>query len=330
MSDRRLARMAISCLFMRLPFKLLQETDLDVVGFGTNAIDYLIRVPSYPEYAKKIELTDWKLAAGGEIATTMTGLSRLGMRTAYCGRVGDDDEGALGIRSLKDDGVNVEMIEVASNARTQVGFIIIDERSGERTVLWKRDQRLAYQPDEAPLDALASTKMLHLTPHDAAACTVMAREARKRGVLVSADIDNIFDGIDELLPLVDVMISSIDIPERLTGISDLNTALSVLSDKYNFALTGATRGEEGSILVCEGEVIETDGFAVPGGCKDTTGAGDAFRVGLLYGILIGAEISMAAIFGNAVAALKCRQLGARTALPNIDELTELTGNRNSL
>jgi sugar/nucleoside kinase (ribokinase family) len=84
-----------------------------------------------------------------------------------------------------------------------------------------------------------------------------------------------------------------------------------------------TLGEKGSLLLCENEFIETSGFAVPNGCKDTTGAGDAFRVGFLYGLLKGETVETAAKMANAVAALKCRALGARTALPNIDELSEL-------
>ena len=84
-----------------------------------------------------------------------------------------------------------------------------------------------------------------------------------------------------------------------------------------------TLGERGSFLLCENEFVETAGFKVPNGCRDTTGAGDAFRVGLLYGLLTGESIETAAEMANAVAALKCRALGARTALPTVAELTEL-------
>ena len=86
-----------------------------------------------------------------------------------------------------------------------------------------------------------------------------------------------------------------------------------------------TLGEEGSLLLCNDTLIETPGFAVPGGCKDTTGAGDAFRVGLLYGAITGRSVEESAKMANAVAALKCRSVGARTALPSLNELTELVG-----
>ena len=75
---------------MNFPFKLLPNKDFDVVGFGTNAVDYLIRVPAYPAFNSKIEVDEYIQAAGGEVASTMVGLRRLGMKTAYVGRFGSD------------------------------------------------------------------------------------------------------------------------------------------------------------------------------------------------------------------------------------------------
>ncbi len=87
-----------------------------------------------------------------------------------------------------------------------------------------------------------------------------------------------------------------------------------------------TLGETGSLLLCGDEFVRTDGFAVPGGCRDTTGAGDSFRVGLLYGVLEGATVAESARMANAVAALKCRAVGARTSLPDRAELAALLKN----
>lgn len=309
---------------MKFPFDLKGDKAFDVVGFGTNAVDFLIQVPVYPAFDSKVELTEYTQAAGGEVATTMAGLSRLGMRAAYVGRFGSDAAGEFGMRSLRDEGVDLSGAEIVEGAKTQIAFIIIDTRSGERTVIWQRDAALSYSAAEAPTNVAAAGKVLHLTPHDAAACIAMAREARKNGTIVSTDIDNIFDGMDELLPVVDILIMSRDIPERLTGIADIGNALAVLSKDYGCGVVGATLGDVGSTLYCQGEFIVTRGFAVPGGCKDTTGAGDAFRVGLLYGMLSGQTVQESARFANAVAALKCRSVGARTALPNAAELSSFT------
>lgn len=308
---------------MRFPFSLDQSRKFDVAGFGTNAVDYLIRVPRYPEFNSKIELADYTRAAGGEIATTMAGLRRLGATTTYCGRFGDDSEGQFGLESLRVEGVDLTYAETVAGARTQIAFIVIDIRNGERTVIWKRDASLAYAPAEAPLEAARNCRILHFTPHDAQACLAMAKAARESGAIVSIDIDNVFRGIEDVLPLVDILITSAEFPGRFLGIDDKKAALVEFTGRFGCAVTGMTLGDSGSLLHCGGQFFRSDGFAVPGGCKDTTGAGDSFRVGLLHGLLRGATVGESARMANAVAALKCRAVGARTALPTVAELSDL-------
>ncbi|HQZ83497.1 MAG TPA: PfkB family carbohydrate kinase [Pyrinomonadaceae bacterium] len=304
-------------------FQFASDKKYDAVGFGTNAVDFLIEVPSYPQFNSKVELSNYAQMAGGEVASTMAGLQRLGFKTAYAGRFGDDAAADIGIASLEEDGVETRFAERIPGAATQIAFIIVDEVSGERTVIWKRDKKLGYSEEDAPLDAARDCRVLHVTPHDTAACIAMACAAKGSGAYVSIDIDNIFDGVENLLPLVDIFVASADFPARLTGVESLRDALLSLSEKYGFKIACATLGDSGSILLAEGKFVETPGFAVPGGCVDTTGAGDAFRAGLLYGLLSKASVGDAAAYANAAAALKCRRLGARSALPNEQELSTL-------
>jgi sugar/nucleoside kinase (ribokinase family) len=308
---------------MQFPLKFSKKKEFDVVGFGTNAVDFLIVVPEYPEFNSKIALTDYIQAAGGEVATTMVGLSRLGMKTAYAGRFGTDKEGDFGLQTLIDEGVNTKFAEQIEGARTQIAFIVIDERNGERTVIWHRDKQLSYAEKDAPIESATLGKILHFTPHDTQACLKMAREAKAKNTIISIDIDNLFDGIDELLPLVDIFISSAEFPKKLVGISNKKESLREIKSRFGCAVVGMTLGETGSLMLCENEFIETKGFEVPNGCKDTTGAGDAFRVGFIYGLLKNESIEKSAQMANAVAALKCRALGARTALPKFAELMRL-------
>jgi hypothetical protein len=78
---------------MKFPFTLAENREFDAVGFGTNAVDFLIVTPEYPKFNSKIELDDYTQLAGGEIASTMAGLRRLGLKTAYVGRFGKDAAG---------------------------------------------------------------------------------------------------------------------------------------------------------------------------------------------------------------------------------------------
>ena len=308
---------------MKFPFNVIQQAEFDVAGFGTNAVDFLIQVPEYPAFNSKVELVDYVQAAGGEVASTTVGLQRLGMKTAYAGRFGSDQAGEFGIASLRDEGVDTSYAEKIAGANTQIAFIVVDVRSGERTVIWQRDKKLAYSEADAPIDLVERAKIIHFTPHDAAACRRLAEKARNSNVLVSLDIDNIFEGTHEFLPLVDILIASAEFPKKLLGIDDRKVALREMQRRFGCGVVGVTLGEEGSMVLCGETFVETRAFEVPGGCKDTTGAGDAFRVGLLYGVLKGESVEETARIANAVAALKCRRVGARTALPSEAELRSL-------
>lgn len=307
---------------MHFPFTLAGEKEFDAVGFGLNAVDHLIVVPSYPAFDTKTRLIEHMQAAGGQTASAMVGLQRLGLRTAYGGRFGADAEGQFGLAALQAEGVNLAYAETIEGARNQLAFIIIDARSGERTIIWDRDERLAYSAAEAPVEIAASGRVLHLDAHDPPACARLAEAARAAGTIVSADIDNIYEGLPELLPLVDVLISSKEFPHRLTGIADERTSLVELKARYGSPIVGLTLGARGALLYMDGQFIDSPAYAVPDGCRDTTGAGDAFHAGFLYGLLTGEDVLTSLSLANATAALKCRALGARTSLPTALELSD--------
>ncbi|MFN2491698.1 MAG: carbohydrate kinase family protein [Pyrinomonadaceae bacterium] len=307
---------------MRFPFDLPTQRSFDAAGFGLNAVDHLIVVPEYPAFDAKMRLLDHQQAAGGQAATTMVSLQRLGLQTAYAGRFGSDPEGQFGLQAIESESVNVEFAEVIEGARNQLAFIIIDARNGERTIIWDRDEQLSYSPQDVPLELASQGRVLHLDAHDPPACARMAHTARSAGTIISADIDNIYDGLPQLLPLFDILITSREFPHRLTGIADERASLVELKARYGCAIVGMTVGKRGAIIYCEGQFLESASYEVPGGCRDTTGAGDAFHGGFLYGLLTGEDIEMSLKLGNGVAALKCRDLGARTALPDANQLRQ--------
>ena len=300
---------------MKFPIEAPAGKSFDAVGFGLNAVDHLIVVAEYPAFDTKMRLIEHQQSAGGQTATAMVALRRLGLNTAYAGRFGSDPEGQFGLETLKTDGVNVEFAEVVQGARNQIAFITVDARSGERTIVWDRDDRLAYKPEEAPVEFGPLGRVLHLDAHDPPACVRLAKAARESGTIVSADIDNVYEGLPELLPLIDIMIGSKEFPHRVTGIADERRALVEMHARFGCAVVGMTMGAAGAVVYCDGEFIESPGYVAPGGCRDTTGAGDAFHGGFLYGFLTGEDLETSLQFANAVAAMKCSALGARTALP---------------
>jgi sulfofructose kinase len=296
----------------------------DAVALGLNAVDHLILVPRYPEFNSKIPYKSHQLAAGGQCATAMVALARLGLRTRYIGKVGDDDIGRFQVNSIVSEGVTAE-VEAVRGAETQTAFIIVDEASGERTILWNRDPAIATRPEEVDRAAVTSGRVLHLDGHDIEAATVAAAYARQAGVPTVLDIDNIYPGAEGLLPFIDFMISSSTFPARLTGESDLRTALRQLAEKNGSLVAGATLGQEGVLIYIRGQFVHSPAFNVE--CRDTTGAGDAFHAGFIYGLLQGLAVEETLRFANAIAGLKCQAVGARTGLPTLDEATAFLTSR---
>ena len=107
---------------MRFPFNVPADKPFDAVGFGLNAVDHLIVVPEYPVFDTKMCFLEHRQSAGGQTATAMVALRRLGLKTAYAGRFGSDQEGTFGLKTLKDDDVNVDFAEVVEGARHQVAL----------------------------------------------------------------------------------------------------------------------------------------------------------------------------------------------------------------
>lgn len=305
---------------MQFPFTLPSQRQFDAVGFGLNAVDHLIVVSEYPAFDTKTRFREHQQSPGGQTASAMVALKRLGFQSAYAGRFGSDSEGQFGLSSLKDEGVDVEHAEVVPGASNQIAFIIIDARSGERTIVWDRDERLAYSVDDAPVRIAPMGRLLHIDAHDPPACARLAQAARASGTIVTADIDNIYEGLPQLLPLIDVLVTSREFPHRLTGIGDERASLVELRARYGCAVVGMTMGKKGALVYCDGQFLESPAYEVPDGCRDTTGAGDAFHGGLLYGLLRGEDVETSLKLANATASLKCRALGARTALPTTVEL----------
>src|SRR6185369_7643901 len=93
---------------MHVPLMLPRDKPFDAVGFVLNAVDHLRVVPEYRAFDTKMRLLDHKQSAGGQTATAMVALRRLGLKTAYAGRFGSDPEGRFGLQTMSDEDVNID------------------------------------------------------------------------------------------------------------------------------------------------------------------------------------------------------------------------------
>jgi sulfofructose kinase len=306
---------------MEFEIRLPENKPFDAVALGLNAVDHIIVVPHYPEFNSKVKFNSHHLTAGGQCATSMVALARLGLRSRYIGKIGDDETARFQIQSLVSEGVEASDLIVEKGAETQIAFIVVDARNGERTVIWNRDERLLIQESEVDREAVTSGRALLLDGHNVAASIRAATYAQEAGIPTVLDIDNIYEGVEHLLPRIDFLISSATFPERMTGEKDLRLSLKKLQDMTGSMFVAATLGVEGVLAYFRGEYIYSPAFSVK--AIDTTGAGDAFHAGFIYGLLKGYSVEATLRVANAVAALKCQAIGARTSLPTPDQLNAL-------
>src|SRR5579872_7584403 len=110
----------------------------DVVGVGLNATDTLILLARFPAYAGKVAFDQEILSPGGQVASAMVTCAKLGLRVKYIGTVGDDERGRVQMESLRQTGINLDHVQVRTNCPNQTAYILIDQTTGERTVLWRR------------------------------------------------------------------------------------------------------------------------------------------------------------------------------------------------
>jgi len=300
---------------------------VDVVGVGLNATDTIIRLPRFPELDSKVEILSVEVQAGGQVASAMVACQRWGLKTRYVGKVGADEAGRLQARLFAQEGVEAHVIEVPG-AASQIAYILVDEDSGERTILWKRDADIALKPEDLRPEWITQARALHVDGHDTGAAATAARWARLAGIPVTADLDNVYPGVEALLPNVDYLITSRQFPERVTGETDLRNSLALLQRRYKSRVAAATLGQDG-VLAWDGvEFQYAAGFEVS--VRDTTGAGDIFHGAFLYGLRHGWPLFRQLEFSCAAAALNCTGAGARGRIAKIEEIEELmrTGTRS--
>lgn len=246
----------------------------------------------------------------------MVALSRWGIKTKYIGKVGADELGQFSLHSIRQEGVDVSSVTIESNATNQFATIIVDGSTGDRTILWNRDDRLMYREGELRKEEVCCGRLLHLDGHDIHAAIQCVRWAKEEGIPTVADLDKVEPLTSELIKEIDFLITSSRFPALYTGISDQKKAFLELQ-KQTHAFLCATLGHSGAMAWVDGEIFYAEGFKVR--AVDTTGAGDVFHGGFIYGLLQNWEVEKMLRFANGVAAFKCLDLGGRRGIPPLEK-----------
>jgi sulfofructose kinase len=301
---------------MRFNLSLPKGKPFDVVGMGLNSVDFLTVVPEFPAPNSKMKMLQFSKQGGGQVATAMVALSRWGIKTKYIGKVGADELGQFSLLSIRQEGVDVSSVTIEPNATNQFATIIVDGSAGDRTILWNQNDRLMYREGELRKEEVCCGRLLHLDGHDIHAAIQCVRWAKEEGIPTVADLDKVEPLTSELIKEIDFLITSSRFPAVYTGISDQKKAFLELQ-KQTPAFLCATLGHSGAMAWVDGEIFYAEGFKVK--AVDTTGAGDVFHGGFIYGLLQNWEVEKILRFANGVAALKCLDLGGRRGIPPLEK-----------
>jgi sugar/nucleoside kinase (ribokinase family) len=292
----------------------------DCVGFGLATLDHLSLVESFPRAGRKLEVLDSRLEGGGPVASALVTLTRLGLKTAFCGRLGNDQAGELVSRSFRDAKVALDCLHFDDKARTPTATVLVEVSSGKRTVLLDPGHGCNLRVREVDEALITSSQAIHLDGRDLAVNLRVARLARRRGVATFLDVGSLRNPVEKLLPLIDHLVVA---EEYALGVSGKRSAARAIAALWQPTVKSfvVTLGAKGAIGYDGDSIYRQMAFEVP--VRDVTGAGDAFHGGYIYGVLKGWSLPRVLRFSCAVAALNCCKLGGRVGLPSLAQVQRL-------
>ena len=298
---------------------MAKASKVDLVGVGLNATDTVIPLSHYPVRGSKTEYSAVSTLPGGQVATTVVACQHWGMRTRYVGKLGDDLAATLHREAFSHAGVETRVVTVPGGASAQ--SLILVDAEGERTVLCRRDERLTLHPAELDREWIVNARALHVDGFDTEAAITASTWAQAAGVPVIADLDELYPNVEDLLANVDYLIVSRDFPTRLMREPDLEKALRQMHRRYGSRLAAATLGHDGVLAWDGNQLLHTPAYCVP--VLDTTGAGDIFHAGFIYGLLPDWPLDRQLDFACAAAALNCTAVGARGGIHSLEDIENL-------
>ena len=290
----------------------------DVIGIGESSVDEVYRLPGAPGPNAKLRISSRQIRYGGQVATTLATCASLGLRAAFLGTAGDDDHAYGLCQALEHRGVDTTLL-VRRPAQHRHAIVLVNEHTGDRTVLWERDDRLSLAADEVPRAMIESARLLHVDDVDVDAAVVAAGIARQAGIPVTSDIDHVSDRTRALIAAVSVPIFAEHIPSRLTGESDPERALRRIRNRHEGMLC-VTLGARGAMLLDGNQLYRVPAPSVH--AVDATGAGDVFRGAFICALLRGDSPVDILRFANAAAAFSCTREGALDSVPSKQEVEE--------
>ena len=304
-------------------------TRFDVVGFGALNVDMLLKVDRLAGAEEESFIEDYIEACGGSAANAIVGLARLGCETGFIGKVANDREGKMQLDCFSMEGVDTNGIIHAQQGKSGSVLGLVD-RKGARSLYINSGVNDTISPEEIKLDYASRTRFLHLTSfvgEKSLQTQIKMLNALPSDVKVSLDPGAIYarKGYSAIEPIIKktyvLMPNSFEL-EQLTGEPDYCKGADFMIG-IGVKVVAVKLGSKGCYVTDGRERLRIEPFNVR--VVDTTGAGDAFCAGFLYGLIHSKSLFESGRLGNFVASRCVMQMGARAGLPHAGDLAAFFG-----
>jgi ribokinase len=294
----------------------MKNKTLQVYGLGQCCIDYIAKVDAYPPVDTKYEFQEMVIQGGGPVATALVALSRWSISCSFTGTVGDDQFGKLIVKSLNKERVDIAGLLVRDGSCSQFAFILAEAGSGSRTVFWRRPTGTPPTPKEIDYNAINKAQIVHTDGLFIDAAFAACQAARDAGKKVVVDAGSLRDGMLKLASLSNYFIASEKFATEYVGRGKaLQACYEIL--KLGPQMAAVTLGSRGYLAIHQGKVIKKPAYKVK--AVDTTGCGDIFHAGFIYGLIKKWKVEKSLDFAAWAAAQTSLKLGGREGIPSPED-----------
>lgn len=299
----------------------------DVFIYGDINIDIIIPgVDQFPLPGQEKVVDEMDTYIGGGAALTAMGLGKLGVNTVFKGRVGNDCYGNYIRAELEKNRIDCSLLEVSKENKTGISLSFTNEK--DRCFLTSRGTNLELNLKEITREDIKNAAHIHMTGYDGRKrheeyARILQIISEEGNTTVSFDVgwddsEEWYEGILELIPYIDVLFMNETEVLHYTRQETVEEAMEVIRGKCKIAVI--KMGKKGSIAITKDSTYTAGSFPVK--AVDTTGAGDSFNAGFIYGFLKKASMNQCLQYANACGAMSVTAYGGNTAFPEETKLIE--------
>ncbi len=289
-----------------------------IVGIGANVYDTLITLSDFPKEDSKMRAESVKVSGGGPCATGLCAASKLGAKAAYIGVLSDDASGHFLLDDMAKYGLDNSLVDTVSGYSSFTSCIWLNTKTASRTCVFDKGNIPPLSLSEKQKQAIEKADILMVDGNELGAAVEGAKTARQIGTKVLYDAGGLYDGIERLLPLADILIPSAEFATGHTKTNDIESAAKALFEIYSPETVVITDGKNGGVLYDGETVWHYPAFPVE--AVDSNGAGDVFHGAFAFCVQMGYSYKKCCIFSSAVSALKCTGIGARESVPEFNDV----------